>query len=189
MTSSNRSSSPVNTGNSLPVSPPVNRDNSFPFSTDISYTVTDISYTMDLSDNDCSTNFILPVITDFSYNHIIDISGYEITYQSGSTLDNSNVTITLFNTTDPSFMPQITEDLVQVETTYNDETDSSNNAILHQIKIYASEIQCQDFHGKGSIDDYANLFQAASKIANESKQMQLDLILKVLMNLVKLPKI
>jgi hypothetical protein len=41
--------------------------------------------------------------------------------------------------------------------------------------MYASEIKCSDFHGKGSIDDYQNLFVAAAKIANETKQMELDI--------------
>ena len=44
---------------------------------------------------------------------------------------------------------------------------------MNEIKLYASKIQCSDFHGKGSIDDYSELFQAASRIANESKQMTL----------------
>jgi len=41
-------------------------------------------------------------------------------------------------------------------------------------KTYASKIHCSDFHGKGSIDDYTELFKAAANIANESKQMTLD---------------
>ena len=82
----------------------------------------------------------------------------------------------MFNTTDPSSDVQITQNLGQIVTTYDDKIiDNSTNSILLQIKDYASQIQCEDFHGKGSIDDYQNLFIAASKIATESKQMQLDI--------------
>jgi flagellin-specific chaperone FliS len=57
---------------------------------------------------------------------------------------------------------------------YNYETDEKTAAIMNQIRGYANEIQCSDFHGKGTIDDYKILFQAASNIANESSQMTLD---------------
>jgi hypothetical protein len=58
----------------------------------------------------------------------------------------------------------------------NNELDptSENTQVLNDIKLYASKIQCSDFHGKGTIDDYTEIFQAASRIANESKQMALD---------------
>jgi hypothetical protein len=70
---------------------------------------------------------------------------------------------------------QITQDLSSsVVAYYDDSTDASANAILDQIKFYASEISCSKFQGKGTIDDYAEIFDAASRIANESKQMQLD---------------
>ena len=35
-------------------------------------------------------------------------------------------------------------------------------------------MQCSDFHGKGSIEDYNALFEAASRIANDTKQIELD---------------
>jgi hypothetical protein len=62
-----------------------------------------------------------------------------------------------------------------VETQYDDESGTENGVIVNQIKEYAQKIQCTDFHGKGTIDDYEQLFIAASKIANESKQMELDI--------------
>lgn len=181
------SDSPTSNGNNhhsgnTHVSPPSTPSSSSSSTiVDISHTIVDISYTiMDISHNhaavDCSKNLVNPVITDFSLNRLIVGNGYEITYQQGVTLDGSNATLALFDTTDPSFLPQITEDLIQVSEVYNDEAnDISNNAILNQIKFYASEIKCEDFHGKGSIDDYTNLFNAAAKIANESKQMNLDI--------------
>lgn len=52
--------------------------------------------------------------------------------------------------------------------------DTSSNILLNQIKAYAQEIQCSDFQGKGTLDDYNQLFLAASKIANDSKQITLD---------------
>jgi hypothetical protein len=55
--------------------------------------------------------------------------------------------------------------------TYN---DTENSQLLLQIKDYASKIQCSDFHGKGTIDDYTTLFTAASRIANETKSITLD---------------
>ena len=176
--SSNNSSSNNSSSNNTDISYNVT------VNSQVSYTVTDISYNeqteYDASGNvihtDCSDNFIIPTIIDFSLNQIIDGSGYQITYQDGFTIDGSNVAITQFDTTDSSFLLQITQDLIQVEETFDDLlNDSSNNIILNQIKFYANEIKCEDFHGKGSIDDYTKLFDAASKIAKESKQMQLDI--------------
>jgi hypothetical protein len=125
---------------------------------------------------DCSANIIIPPIVDFSLNTTIDGSGYEIKFQQGVSADGSNVTIGLFDTTHPElYDPEIHENLGQVVTTYDDETNSQTATVLAQIQSYASQIQCSDFHGKGSIDDYKNLFNAAAKIANETKQMQLDI--------------
>lgn len=154
--------------------------NTTTITTDISYSMTDVSfsivqqYALEL---DCSATGIPdPVFKDLSINYIVDGSGYEITYKQGSTTDSSYVSFTEFDTTDPSFIIQIEQDFLQVAEQYNDElSDLSNNAILNQIRYYASEINCSDFKGKGSIDDYKNLFNAASKIANESKQIQLDI--------------
>jgi hypothetical protein len=84
-------------------------------------------------------------------------------------------THTTFDTTDPTSDVQITEDLSGNAVVYYDDSfDASNNALLSDIQMYASKITCSDFHGKGTIDDYTELFLAASKIANDSKQMQLD---------------
>ena len=91
-------------------------------------------------------------------------------------MDGSAATVTQFFTTDASLDTQITENLEQIVTTYNDAIlDSSVNAVFQQIQMYASEIKCSDFHGKGSIDDYQNLFIAAGKIATEAKQMELNI--------------
>jgi hypothetical protein len=144
---------------------------------DLSYSVTiNTNSSIDEDDLDCSSNIFIPPIVDFSLNTTIDGSGYKIKFQQGVSADGSNVTIGLFDTTHPElYDPEIHENLGQVITTYDDETNSQTSAVLAQIELYASQIQCSDFHGKGSIDDYNNLFNAAAKIANETKQMQLDI--------------
>lgn len=138
----------------------------------------------DLSGNpvfDISGNILIPHLS----NNVTDISdiiingiGYQIENQQGLTSDGSSIIRTLFTSTQPDiFDPNITENFTQQVEIYNDETDpnSPNEILLNQIRGYASEIQCSDFHGKGTIDDYTALFQAASKIANESKQIELDI--------------
>ena len=69
--------------------------------------------------------------------------------------------------------PRITEDLTQVLTIIEDTVE--DQSIVAQIKACAAEIQCSDFHGKGSVEDYTALFDAASKIVSDVKQVQLDI--------------
>jgi hypothetical protein len=82
--------------------------------------------------------------------------------------DSSSVLLTTY---DPA-NPQITENLSQSVTIVKD--SSEDESIVNQIKLCAAEIKCSDFHGKGSVDDYAALFDAASKIVSDVKQVQLD---------------
>jgi len=78
---------------------------------------------------------------------------------------------TVFTTTLPNLhVPQIYEDLSQNIVIVDDNED-----ILSQIKLCASQIKCDNFHGKGSIDDYAELFSAASQIANQTNTIALDI--------------
>ncbi len=106
---------------------------------------------------------------------IIDGSGYVIQNTQFTDASGNQNTETTFTTIDASSDVQITEDLRSIVGTYYDNsTDSSANAVLNQIKFYASEISCSQFQGKGTIDDYTEIFDAASRIANESKQIQLD---------------
>jgi len=73
------------------------------------------------------------------------------------------------------FDPQIKENLVEtVDNYYNDQQNTETKLVIDQIKLYAGKIQCDDFYGKGSIDDYSELFRTGSKIANDSKQIKLD---------------
>ena len=88
---------------------------------------------------------------------------------------NENIN-TQFNTIDPTSDVQITQDLSGEIIKYHDDTnETAKAALLTQIQTYANDIKCTSFQGKGSIDDYTQLFQAAAQIANESSQMQLDI--------------
>ena len=128
-------------------------------------------------DDDYSTRVnqynIDSVITNFTLNTVIDVSGVEIINQTGTDVSGNYITNTFLTTLDPSSNLQVTEKLTQVITTYQDETSTLNGDIVNQIKHYASEIKCSNFHGNGTIEDYSELFNAASSIANESKQMAL----------------
>ena len=53
--------------------------------------------------------------------------------------------------------------------------DVFENPMVQQIKFYADQIKCDNFKGKGTIDDYTQLFEAASKIANDTKHLQLEI--------------
>lgn len=83
----------------------------------------------------------------------------------------SNSSSILLNTYAPA-NPIITEDLSQTVTVIKDSVE--DESIVAQIKLCAAEIKCEDFHGKGSVEDYTALFDAASKIVSDVKQVQLD---------------
>ena len=123
------------------------------------------------NNNDASNNIVF-----YTLNETIDASGVEIINQQGYTADGSEITHTLLTTTDITSDIQITEDLIEKIVVYDDEeTNCLHKNLVNEIALYANQIECGDFHGKGTIDDYSALFNAAAKIANESKQMQLDI--------------
>ena len=100
---------------------------------------------------------------------------YVVQNTQGPDASGNEITHTTFDTIDPAVDFQVKEDLTGIVEAYYDDTQETETAkILTDIKDYASKIQCSDFHGKGTIDDYSQLFNAAAKIANESKQMVLD---------------
>jgi hypothetical protein len=116
---------------------------------------------------------IPPLINPHTTNQTITEPGLQIVNEQGLDASGNYAAHTVFTSTNPElYDPNISQDLVQVVNVYD---DNQNTAILNQIKDYASKIQCSDFHGKGTIDDYASLFEAASKIATETKQIQLDI--------------
>ena len=117
------------------------------------------------------------VITNATVDETIRSDPVTVVNQQGTNAAGSEVTHSTM-VTDPSHQNiQVNEDLVGTVAVYDDDSVASlpNKAIVDEIKNYASQIQCSDFHGKGTIEDYSVLFQAAANIANESKQMQLDI--------------
>jgi len=120
----------------------------------------------------------------YNMNDIIDLSsiiingtGYKIVHNASTDPSGNLNQHTTFTSTHPElYDPDINEDLVQYVSTYDDIADStSENAIvMNQIIEYASKIKCENFHGKGTIDDYSVLFEAAAKIATDTKHIQLD---------------
>jgi len=112
--------------------------------------------------------------TDPSSN-TVNGDGYVVTTQQYADASGVEITHVHFATVDPTSDVQVTEDLSgNAFAYYDDSGDSAKSALIAQIQTYANDIQCSKFHGKGTIDDYSELFQAAAKIANESAQMQLD---------------
>jgi hypothetical protein len=119
----------------------------------------------------------------YNTNDLIDLScviihgvGYTIENKL-SIDDNGNINQhTTFTSTEPDiYDPNINENLIEYVSIYDDISgNSENEVVMNQIIAYASQIKCENFHGKGTIDDYAALFQAANKIATETTQIQLD---------------
>lgn len=113
-------------------------------------------------------------ISSFTLNETIDISGAKITNQQGQDINGNIITNTTFQTTDLSANVNVTEDLSGYVTSFYQDTNAKNIEVLNEIKDYALKINCTDFQGKGTIEDYSQLFQAASKIANDVTQIKLD---------------
>jgi len=142
--------------------------------------VTDISgvTTYDIS----GVTYTSPEIVSDLSSTTITGTGYEIEHAEGKDEDGDDLKKTTFDTTEPElYDPHIHQDLNETIETYNDLSGvdlsgnpSQTNALFEEIKDYASQLQCSDFHGKGSIEDYNSLFEAAGRIANETKQIELD---------------
>jgi hypothetical protein len=110
-------------------------------------------------------------------SNLTDVSGvgYVVTNNQYTDASGNEFNETNFVTTDPTSDVQIFQELSgNVIHYYDDSSDTAKTAIITQIQNYAAEIKCSSFQGKGTIDDYTQLFQAAAQIANESVQMQLD---------------
>jgi hypothetical protein len=117
----------------------------------------------------------LTIPDDSSDRDIIVGNGFVV--ENTQTVDVSgNVdTNTTFVTTATDSDVQITQDLSgNVDSYFDNTSNTTTSGLLNQIKDYATKIQCSDFQGKGTIDDYSVLFNAAAKIANETKLMKLD---------------
>lgn len=108
---------------------------------------------------------------------VTDVSGAGYDIRTTTTIsDTSFLVHTVFTSHDPSGVVDISEDLTENITVYADDVGPSgeNTALMEQIRVYASQINCDAFHGKGTVDDYAALFAAASNIAHETSQIQLN---------------
>jgi hypothetical protein len=177
----------------IPVNPIVNipqppSTNNVTITYDVSGSATYVSHVQDIITNnvfsatcedDLSGNMPMPtpIVSDLS-SSTIHGPGYDITNETGKSTDGSFIIRQTFaSSTDPSNNDvNINANLTEIVTTYVDASNNNQEEILlNQIKLYAADINCSDFHGKGSIDDYTVLFQAAGKIANESKQMELNI--------------
>jgi hypothetical protein len=98
-----------------------------------------------------------------------DLSEFTI-IETGLTIEGTSSGITL--TTYSPVIPEIKEIL---NMSVQEIEDCSSNSVLDQIKYYAGQIHCSEFHGKGTVEDYSVLFDAASRIVNETRQVQLDI--------------
>jgi hypothetical protein len=118
-------------------------------------------------------------IVNVTLEQTIDISGAQINTVQGTTVSGIQITNTTFDTLEhpENDAVDIDQDLKEAVRTYYDDISGANTEkaiILNEIKGYAAQIQCEKFQGKGTIEDYNELFVAASKIAHETKQMQLN---------------
>ena len=122
--------------------------------------------TSNISNNDDFKNLTL--------DETITQEGLIITNKQGTTVNGNEKTESTFASTDlANNTVNITQDLIgTVIAQYDNSTVTGQ--LVSQIADYASKIKCSEFHGKGSIDDYNELFIAAAAIANETKQMTLD---------------
>jgi len=122
---------------------------------------------------DTSSNII-----NFTLNETLN-DGITVTInQQGTDISSIEITNTLFDTIITNNIDvNITQELNSKVEIYDNisSNDTSSNALLNEIKLYANEIKCSDFHGKGTIDDYNELFITASKIANDTKQITLNI--------------
>jgi hypothetical protein len=164
-----------NSGSSSPTGGNSNANSNAVLNANSNANLTSTSTSTSSSSN--TSNAPPPVITQFTLNETIDISGAQITNQQGTAANGTGVTVTTFQTTDASdvdlTLTQNLTGLVVVNTEHCD-PNSAQSLLLAEIRDYAGKINCTDFQGKGTIDDYSQLFQAASKIANDVTQIKLD---------------
>lgn len=122
-----------------------------------------------------STTTSVPEITSFTLNQTDANANVSVVTQQGTAANGTGVTKVTLQTTTQDTDVKVTGNLAGLVTAYyDDEGNDAKTALMSQISEYAAEIKCEDFHGKGTVEDYSALFQAASRIANDAKQMQLD---------------
>ena len=127
------------------------------------------------ANSNANSNNPSPVPSALTLDQTVVGDGFVVHNTQGVDASGNEITLTTFDTTDPEVDFQVEADLTgQVEAYYDNTHETDTAQVLAEIQLYGSRIQCSDFHGKGTIEDYSQLFNAAAKIANESKQMQLD---------------
>lgn len=115
-------------------------------------------------------------INNLTLNETIIDPPTTTTNQQGTDQQGDTVTQTTFVTEERNDLDvNITQNLTSEVTIFNNNNDNEIKNIVNEIQFYAREIKCEDFHGKGSIDDYKELFIAASNITNEVKNLKLDI--------------
>ena len=131
--------------------------------------------TSNITSNNTQNLYNSSNIVNFTLNTSNVLTGHTITNQQGTNSSNVAVTHTKLIDTDNFDVVNINVDLLnKAVTTYDDVSSGPTSGLYSQISYYASNINCSSFHGKGTIDDYSQLFIAASQIANDAKQMQLN---------------
>lgn len=121
-----------------------------------------------------AVDYVPPVIVEHALNEVIDASGVRVTNEQGRTADDAAATRTTMVTTaveDVDVKQDLSQQIV-VDTDDSSDTPESL-AVMADIRTYAAKINCESFQGKGTIEDYSELFVAASKIANDTKHMKL----------------
>ena len=138
---------------------------------------TDVSICPDTCFNIVDISYLIQLPTDFSLN-TYDVSfahGMKTVTETGHLSDGTFIFETATITTDLSSDIQITIDLSAVVQQYDDILDPSTNVLMQEISLYASRINCTDFQGKGTVEDYTELFQVASDLAKHAKQTTLNI--------------
>lgn len=172
-TSSNNSSN--NSNNSSTSNTPTTSNTTTTTSSGNTVTTSSTSSTNTTSSNTSSSTPDITIV-NFSLNETLTGPGTSVTNQQGTTVTGTDVTHTTMDTTDVTSDIQVDQNLVGTVTEYSDVSATSpSGLLLTEIREYAGKIQCTDFHGKGTIEDYTVLFESASRIANETKQMKLDI--------------
>ena len=170
-TSSNNSSNNSSTSNT-----PTTSNTTTTTSSGNTVTTSSTSSTTNTTSSNTSSSTPDITIVNFSLNETLTGPGTSVTNQQGTTVTGTDVTHTTMDTTDVTSDIQVDQNLVGTVTEYSDVSATSpSGLLLTEIREYAGKIQCTDFHGKGTIEDYTVLFESASRIANETKQMKLDI--------------
>jgi hypothetical protein len=124
---------------------------------------------------DISNLLVFP--TDFSLN-TYDVSfsnGLTVVTGTGYLSDGTFISEIAGVTTDLSSDVHIVIDVSAIIQKYDDGVDISINSIMQEITLYAGKINCSDFQGKGTINDYTELFKVAACLAKEEKQTALNI--------------